>query len=117
VGTLIQSTTITPSVENTYLLANAACEFSNTNNNTTYTVTVYMVVDGTTSSSTTTNVLANNTIGGATSYASVSIIQSAQITTIQSYTVSVYAYTNAPTTSVLSTHTDLSVLGNINSSP
>ena len=76
-----------------------------------------MVVDGTTSSSTMTNVLANNTIGGATSYASVSIIQSAQITTIQSYTVSVYAYTDASTTSVLSTHTDLSVLGNLNLSP
>lgn len=76
-----------------------------------------MVVDGTTSSTTTTNVLAKNTIGGATSYASVSIIQSAQITTIQSYTVRVYAYTNISTTTVLSTHTDLSVLGNLNSSP
>jgi hypothetical protein len=110
------STTITPSVANTFLLANTACEFSNFNN-TNYTVSTYMVVDGTRSNITQTSVVAINTIGGATAYSSVSLSQSASITTVQPYPVTVYAYTNASTTSVKSTHCDLFVLGNLTRSP
>ena len=76
-----------------------------------------MVVDGTRSNITQTSLVAMNTIGGATAYASVNISQPANITTIQSYPVTVYAYTNASTTSVLSTHCDLFVLGNLTPSP
>jgi len=104
-------------VANTYLLANASLEFTNTSNNN-YTVSSYMIVDGTTSNITNTSLVASNTIGGTTAYASVNISQSAPITTASQYQVRVYAYTNTSSgTNVQNTHCDLFVLGDLARNP
>jgi hypothetical protein len=117
-GTLISSTSVTPSVTGTYVLACAACEFTNSNTGSTHTISVYLQVDGRTSNVTNSSIIAKGGGGaGVNGYTQITVYQTSNlITNLNSVPVQVYAFTDA-TSGILSTHVDVYALANLFLSP
>jgi hypothetical protein len=114
-GTLISSVSVTPSVTGTYVLACAACEFTNSNGGSTHTISVYLQVDGRTSNVTKSSIIAK--VGAVFGYTQITVYQNSNLlTNLNSVPVQVYAYTDV-TSGILSTHVDVYALANLFLSP
>jgi len=117
-GTLISSVSVTPSVTGTYVLACAACEFTNSVTGVTHTISVYLQVDGRTSNVTKSSIIAKGGgVNGVNGYTQITVYQNSNLlTNLNSVPVQVYAYTDA-TSGILSTHVDVYALANLFLSP